>query len=162
MWLSLITFTDFTKQALIRVKLSSYERDHMMCEVWHVYCLALYRKICCSLVLKGLVCIDKCNESVSRWRIIPEGKWLFGTENVSVWKWRLSIERPEKVSRPACKNPRKSFLGNSTPLGMLEKQLEIERGGEWCERYMGPRRCGLRGGPDHCIFLATANLDVKW
>lgn len=65
MWLSLVTFTDFTKQALIRVKLSNHERDHMMCEFWHDYCLALYRKISCSLVLKGLVCIDKRNESQS-------------------------------------------------------------------------------------------------
>ena len=65
MWLSLITFTDFTKQALIRLKLSNYGRDHMMCEFWHDYYLALYRKIYSSMVLKGLVCIDKCNESQS-------------------------------------------------------------------------------------------------
>ena len=55
-----------------------------------------------------------------------EGRWLFRTENVSVWRWHLSVERPEKVSRSAYENPGKSFPGNGIVLGMFAKQLEIQ------------------------------------
>lgn len=55
-----------------------------------------------------------------------EGRWLFWTENVSVWRWHLSVERPEKVSRSAYENLGKSFLGNGIALGVFENRLEIQ------------------------------------